>query len=108
MKATREAMKEGIEKERAAAREHATVTTEEEEGTKEGAQAQGKEPRSSKHPSQATSLQVPAASLPHHATSTTQAGTFHISHTIYSSPVRPPVFDGCFKKGEDRQQKVML
>ena len=92
MKAIREPREE-----RAAAREYATATSEEEEGTKEGAQAQGMEPRSSKNPSQAIPLEVPTASPPHHATSTTQAGTFHISDT--SS--RPPVYDGCFKQGEE-------
>ena len=107
MEATREAMQVGREEERAAASEHATVTTEEEEGTKEGAQAQGKDSRSSKNPPQANPLQVPAASLPHHATSTTQAGTFHISHT--SSPVTPPVFDGCFKQEEEEcmQEEIL-
>ena len=75
------AIREAREEERPAARENATATSEEEKGTKEGAQAQGKEPSSSKNPSQAIPLQVPTASLPHHATSTTQAGTFHVSDT---------------------------
>lgn len=44
MKATSEAR----EKDRAAAREYATAITVEENGTKEGAQAPGKEPGSSK------------------------------------------------------------
>ena len=91
------AIREAREEEREAAREHATATIEEEESMKEGEQAQGKEPRSSKNPSRANPLQVRTASPPHHATSISQAGTFHISHT--GSPARPPVFDGWFKQG---------
>ncbi|MEP6388847.1 MAG: hypothetical protein ABJ056_02890 [Halioglobus sp.] len=82
------AIREAREEERAAAGEHATATTEEQEGTKEGAQAQAKEPRSSNNPSQANPLQVPTAFLPHHATSTTQEGTLHISHTSSLSAER--------------------
>ena len=67
---------------------------------------QGKELRNSDSSSQANPHQVPTASLVHNATSTTQAGMLHISHT--GSPVRPPGFDRCFKQGEERQQTVML
>ena len=48
-------LQEGVKKERAAAREHATATIEEKESTKEGAQAQGAESKSSKNPSQVNS-----------------------------------------------------
>ena len=86
MKATREARQEEL----AAAREHTTATTEEKEGTKQGALAQDEEARNSKNPSQAYALQVPTASLPHHAISHTKASTFHISHT--SSPRKATIF----------------
>ena len=104
---TGEAMQIDSEGERAAAREHATATTTEEEGRKEGAQAQGREPRSSKNSSPAHPLQVSTASLRHQVTPITQAGTFLIFHT--SSPVRPTGIDSCLKQGDekDMQEKTL-
>ena len=91
---------ERVEKERAAARGNATATTEEEEGTKGGAQAhRARSPgaaRAHPKPTHCRSrlhLSRTMLFLPHRQPRSTSATRV--------APVRPTFFYGCFKQGED-------
>ena len=87
------------DRELAAAEERATVTRAQVGVVrKESTRVQGKELRSSENPSRADTMQDSKAPLPQQATSTRQAGAFHVSHT--SNTISPAVFDGSFKEGE--------
>lgn len=106
MKAKQKAVQECVDQELAAGKEYASATAYVEANRKESTQTQGKESESSESPSQADPTQDSTAPVPQQATSTRQAGMFHVSHT--RSAIRPGVFDGCFKQGEERWQRDVV
>ena len=78
------------------------------EANREREQTQGKEPRSSNDSSHADPIvqgitkafQGIQVQQQQQAAANSQAGAFRVSHGGF----RPPVFDDCFKQGEDIQQ----